>query len=33
VTPLVQAGQPEIRGVIDDQEIGDYSVTKQITVS
>ena len=37
-TPLAQAGQPEIReyrirAVIDDEEIGDYSVTKQVTVS
>lgn len=37
-TPLAAAGQPEIReyrirGVIDDEEIGEYSVTKQITVS
>jgi len=37
-TPLAAAGQPEIReyrvrGVIDDEEIGEYSVTKQVTVS
>jgi hypothetical protein len=37
-TPLAQAGTPEIReyrirAVIDDVEIGDYSVTMQITVS
>jgi hypothetical protein len=37
-TPLAEAGKPEIReyrirGVIDDVEIGDYSVTRQITVS
>lgn len=37
-TPLAQAGTPEIReyrirAVIDDEEIGQYSVTLQITVS
>jgi hypothetical protein len=37
-TPLEQAGTPEIReyrvrGVVDDVEIGDYSVTLQVTVS
>jgi hypothetical protein len=37
-TPLAEAGKPEIReyrirGVIDDQKIGDYSDTQQITVS
>lgn len=37
-TPLAAAGTPEIReyrirGVIDDVEIGDYSPTRQITVS
>lgn len=37
-TPLAESGKPEIReyrirGVIDDVEIGDYSVTRQITVS
>jgi hypothetical protein len=37
-TPLAQPGTPEIReyrirAVIDDVEIGEYSVTKQITVS
>jgi hypothetical protein len=37
-TPLAEAGKPEIReyrirAVINDEEIGDYSVTMQITVS
>jgi hypothetical protein len=37
-TPLAESGKPEIReyrvrGVIDDEEIGDYSATLQITVS
>ena len=37
-TPLAEAGKPEIReyrirGVIDDVEIGDYSPTRQITVT
>ncbi|MFN2621757.1 MAG: hypothetical protein ABR611_02835 [Chthoniobacterales bacterium] len=37
-TPLTQAGTPEVReyrvrGVINDEEIGDYSAAQQITVS
>lgn len=37
-TPLARAGTPEIReyrirAVIDDEKIGEYSVSKQITVT